>query len=131
MIAAIPRGSPFGGGTSVLVLGGLRIGTDRADTNVFLKARIGGLRSEAALRAIPEPGSAHYAPAYASAYDIGLVVERRITKRLALRVDAGDLIVSQRAATITIQGVRIKVPAPGIEHRIQLMAGLGWRAKPR
>jgi hypothetical protein len=121
--------SPFGGGHVLQALGGVKIGTARDRVGFFMKARAGVQNHGAALKATRSStdGPPLFGSARNYAVDVGAVIESYLSRRLMLRIDAGNVRSFYRRVTILDRGQPVLQPAPATTDSIHAAIGFGWR----
>jgi hypothetical protein len=118
------------GGRTLQAVGGLRAGVRRGRIGVFAKVRPGiqlFTLTEQSVSATPtEPANLTTSPFADVALDVGGILEFYATRRMVLRLDAGQTVVIYRARTIPTFGQNASVPEFSA-NALQVSLGLGFR----
>jgi len=120
--------SAFSGGRVTQALGGVKVGTRRGRIGYFLKARAGAEMHDAALKTFGgSPPGQTVGRSTSIAFDLGAVVETLLTRRLVMRLDAGDLRSFYRSGSILVNGRPAAQQGPDSSDSLNVAVGVGWR----
>lgn len=120
--------TPFDGGRVLQGLAGFKTGVRTGRYGVFGKARAGVAGFSRVIASFNvSPPSATDTASYATALDLGGVVEVYVKRHMLLRFDASDVLSFYHDRVTFFQGQRIHDSAPARTDAIQMSAGFGWR----
>jgi hypothetical protein len=118
----------FEGGRLLQALGGAKVGVRQNRYGVFGKFRA-GVNSYSGAFASGDSATATIQTRRSNlaAIDVGVVIERYVSRRWLIRFDGGDVLSFYRPTNIMINGRSIPIPSPARTDSIQLIVGVGYR----
>ena len=120
--------TPWDGGRSLQMLGGIKAGVTRDRVGLFAKARIGVTSySEVIVARDSAARRLETGRSYLPALDLGGVIEVAAGPRLVARFEASDILTFYSERTIVSDGVPLPQPRLPARSSMQMSVGIGWR----